>query len=220
MCGPYTITAINSGANSVALEHISNPPPVGQLLHTSWSLRAGVFPISDFNHLPPEDPATSGLAIDTVFPRPIDCILSCTLCEPPLPVPETPAHVRNHKFLVRWLGKSQTEASHVPYETVKHTLACDRFCAANAFLIGHCSILRPPTNFDPHVRPISERPAQPPVPSSELHIHADSSVIRTPLTALPHRGRPSFASPPPARVPSTPPTPARPSRAAAARAPR
>jgi len=225
MCGPYTVTSVDDRTNTITLHHIADPPPVGQLLHTSWSLRAGVFPISDFDGLPIEDPSASHLVLSDTLPKPIDCILSCTLVQGPLPVPDTPAHARNHRFLVRWLGRPQSEASHVSYDDIKHSLACDRFCAANAFLLGHVSILRPPATFDPHVRPLPERPAQPPVPIAEAYLPESHDVLRVPAATRPHRGKaasnsvPSVAiSPGPGltralRPPHTPPTPVQQPRA-------
>jgi hypothetical protein len=214
MCGPYVITNVNPAANTIALEHISNPPPQHQLRHTSWSCKAGVHLLSDFQQLPLEDPSSSGLAVDRPFPQPIDCILSCSLLDLPLPQPDAPAHVSNHRFLVRWLGKPQAEASYVSYDTVKHTVACDRFCSANPSLLGHASILRPPSSFEPQARPAAEHSSAPLVATSEAHLPEGSPNIRVPHPTMPHRGRPapafqSQAIPPAPRVAFSPDTPPR-----------
>jgi hypothetical protein len=180
MCGPYVVTALDRSANTIQLQHQCSPPPPDQLAQTSWSIRAGVFILSDLQGLPLADPTSCGLAGSTVIPQPIDCILSCSLLAHPLPVADCPAHVRNHSFLVRWLGKPQASASAVSYDVVKHTIACDRFCAANSFLVGHISVLHSPATFDPHVRPCNERPAHPPVPSHELQL---SSSLVAPISS-------------------------------------
>lgn len=161
MCGPYVVTALDPAANTVQLEHNCSPAPVNQPAQTSWSLRSGVFILSDFHGLPEADPSAGGLMLDSPLPQPIDCILSCSLLPRPLPTPDVPAHVRNHLFLVRWLNRPQAAASSVSYDVIKHTVACDRFCAANPFLVGHVSVLSPPPLFDPHARPLSERPSHP-----------------------------------------------------------
>ena len=211
MCGPYIITMLDAQANTIVLEHSCTPPPANQLSTTTWTIRAGVFRLSDFHGLSTEDPSAAGMIIDSAVPKPIDCILSCALVDSsPLPVPETPAHVRNHRFLVRWLHKPQSDASFVDYDAVKHTLACDRFCASNPFIIGHTSILHAPASFDVHARPMSERPSHSPVASSELQIPPDSN-IRVQSPVRPHRGRPVPISPAPA--PTTPATQSRRRRA-------
>jgi hypothetical protein len=168
MCGPYVVTSLNFNMNTVQLEHSSSPTPPNQLAKTSWSLRAGLHILSDLACPSIDDPASQGLAADSVLPQPIDCILSCSLLSTPLPCFENPSHVSNHLFLVRWLNRPQSSASSVRYDVVKHTVACDRFCLANPFLTGHVSTLHAPASFDPHARPLSERPSHAPVSSAEL----------------------------------------------------
>jgi hypothetical protein len=173
MCGPYVVTALDARANTIQVEHSCVPPPANQLARTSWTIQSGVFILSDLDCPAAEDPASCGLAADSPFPQPIDCILSCTLRDQPLPVASNPSHVSNHIFLVRWLNRPQSAASLVDYTVVKHTAACDRFCIANPTLSGHKSALRLPDFFDPHAQAPSARPSHPPIASAELREPAE-----------------------------------------------
>jgi hypothetical protein len=189
MCGPYVVVALDAATNLLQLEHTCSPTPANQLATTSWSLQAGTFIVTDLQGPHADDPASSGLAMDSPFPHPIDCILSCSLRQDALPIPGNPSHVANHLFLVRWLNRPQEASSSVGYDVIKHTAACDRFCRANSTLSGHISLLCLPEFFDPHARPPTERPSHAPIIVSELRAPALLQPAATPPTP-PRRGRP------------------------------
>ena len=174
LCGPYIVTAIFPERNTLSLAHTCNPPPADQLSLTTWTLEGDVF---RYNGVPTTD-ATTLSSPSHPLPRAVDCILSCTLVTGPLPVPNTPAHVLNHRFLVRFLCSPNVDATYASYDDIKHTIACDRFCDGHSFLTGHISSLRLGTDFDTRARPESERPSHPPVATLEL-----SAPVRSPHPA-------------------------------------
>jgi hypothetical protein len=164
LCGPYIVSEIFPERNTLSLTHTCNPPPADQLSTTTWTLEGDVY---KYNGIPVADSTTLS-SVSHPLPRAIDCVLSCTLVADPLPVPDTPAHVRNHRFLIRFLCSPNVDAIYASYDDVKHTLACDRFCDGHSFLLGHVSSLRFGTDFDSRARPESERPSHPPVATLEL----------------------------------------------------
>jgi transposase InsO family protein len=177
LCGPYIVESISLQQNTIGLVHTCNPPPKGQLSRTSWTLAANVFRYNaDANHSPSTS-KTSAL-IGQPLPRAVDCIVSCELLPLPLPLPATPSHVSNHRFLVRWLNSSQLDSSYASYDAIKATFACDTFCLSHPVLTGHSSALRP-KDFDPRARPSSERPSHAAVATTELALPGDPE---TPLT--------------------------------------
>jgi hypothetical protein len=179
LCGPYIVEAISPRHNSMELVHTCNPPQKGQLSRTSWTLSADVFRYDA--HLESEQFSTTS-ALGQPLPRAVDCIVSCELLPHPLPLPTTPSHVINHRFLVRWLNLSQLHSSYVSYDDVKATFACDSFCASHPTLTGHSSVLKH-LDFDPRARPPSERPSHAAVSLSELSLPGD------PMTPVAHRRR-------------------------------
>jgi transposase InsO family protein len=179
LCGPYIVEAISRQNNTINLVHTCNPPPIGQLSRTSWTLAANVFRY--------DADLDSGLfsttsALGQPLPRAVDCIVSCELLPHPLPLPTTPSHVFNHRFLVRWLNSSQLDSSYAAYADIQSTFACDSFCASHPTLTGHSSVLKV-IDFDPRARPPSERPSHAAVSLSELPLSGD------PLTPVTHRRR-------------------------------
>ena len=179
LCGPYLVDSISPQQNSIHLVHSCTPPPKGQLARTSWTLTANVFRYDaslDCGQL------STVSALGQPLPRAVDCIVSCELLPPPLPLPATPSHVFNHRFLVRWLNSSQLESSYVAYADIQSTFACNSFCASHPTLTGHSSVLRT-IEFDPRARPPSERPSHAAVSLSELPLSGD------PLTPVTHRRR-------------------------------
>jgi hypothetical protein len=179
LCGPYIVEALSRQNNTINLVHTCNPPPIGQLSRTSWTLAANVFRY--------DADLDSGLfsttsALGQPLPRAVDCIVSCELLPHPLPLPTTPSHVFNHRFLVRWLNSSQLDSSYVAYADIQSTFACDSFCASHPTLTGHSSVLKV-IDFDPRARPPSERPSHAAVSLSELPLSGD------PLTPVTHRRR-------------------------------
>lgn len=179
LCGPYVVEAISLQNNTIDLVHTCNPPPKGQLSRTSWTLAADVFRY-DANSNSEQFSMIS--ALGQPLPRAVDCIVSCELLPPPLPLPTTPSHVFNHRFLVRWLNSSQLNSSYVAYADIRSTFACDSFCASHPTLSGHSSVLKV-VEFDPRARPQSERPSHAAVALSELALPGD------PMTPITHRRR-------------------------------
>jgi hypothetical protein len=175
LCGPYIVDAISTERNTLGLVHSCNPPPKGQLSRTSWTLTANVF---RYDASVDSAQFSTISALGQPLPRAVDCIVSCELLPPPLPLPNTPSHVLNHRFLVRWLNSSQIYSSYVAYVDIQSTLACDSFCASHPTLTGHSSVLRP-IDFDSHARQPSERPSHTAVPLSELLLSGDPSTPAT-----------------------------------------
>jgi hypothetical protein len=179
LCGPYIVESISTSNNTIGLVHSCNPPPKGQLSRTSWTLTANVF---RYNIHADSAQFSTISALGQPLPRAVDCIVSCELLPLPLPLPATPSHVLNHRFLVRWLNSSQLHSSFVTYADIQSTLACDSFCASHPTLIGHSSVLQS-IDFDPRARPPSERPSHAAVPLAELPLSGH------PTTPVTHRRR-------------------------------
>jgi hypothetical protein len=180
LCGPYIVESVAEARNTISLVHSCNPPPNGQLYKTTWSLSANVYRYVA-NSLDASIAAVS--ALGQPLPRAVDCILSCQLSPLPLPLPNIPSDVINHRFLVRWLNSPATTASFCSYSDIMNTIACDNFCASHPSLTGHKSVLLP-IAFDAHARPQTERPAHPPVALSELVF-----PVLSPPPAIPQRRR-------------------------------
>jgi transposase InsO family protein len=179
LCGPYIVEAISQQTNTIDLVHTCNPPPKGQQSRTSWTLAANVFRYdADLD----SGQFSTVSALGQPLPRAVDCIVSCELLPPPLPLPATRSHVLNHRFLVRWLNASQLDSSFATYDAIRATFACDSFCASHPSLTGHSSVLRE-IAFDPRARPSSERPSHAAVSLSELQFTGD------PASPVTHRRR-------------------------------
>jgi hypothetical protein len=88
--------------------------------------------------IPPADAAQVDALQPAILPRVVSAVISHTRLEQPV-IFNSPLHVRNQKYLVRWQDRPHTENASVPYDAVWQSPAFDEFVQGSE-LIGHVPV--------------------------------------------------------------------------------